>query len=112
MAENIPGRKYDQEKSPVFEACLSYFPRAILAVGMISKYGADKYEVPYSDENWRKVENGVGRYGNGLGRHILWEKIEGLYDLESNLLHAAHAAWNALARLELMLTEGTKLKKE
>jgi hypothetical protein len=26
-------------------------------------------------------------------------------DNESDILHAAHAAWNALARLELMLRE-------
>jgi hypothetical protein len=28
-----------------------------------------------------------------------------MVDLESGLLHAAHAAWNSLARLELLIKE-------
>jgi hypothetical protein len=64
----------------------------------VSGFGAKKYEW----KNWRKVEDGINRYSNGLGRHLVQEGIEKC-DQESGKLHAAHAAWNALARLELML---------
>jgi hypothetical protein len=38
-------------------------------------------------------------------RHLL-EEAQGLEcDADSNLLHAAHTAWNALARLELILLD-------
>jgi len=38
-------------------------------------------------------------------RHWLDESQGIECDAESNMLHAAHLAWNALARLELMLKE-------
>jgi len=38
-------------------------------------------------------------------RHLLKEHIGEQRDKDTQLLHAAHAAWNALARLELMLRE-------
>ena len=34
------------------------------------------------------------------------------YDADSKMLHAAHAAWNAMAYLEFLLTEGKALKSE
>jgi len=35
----------------------------------------------------------------------LQENIDGPFDVETGLLHAAQEAWNALARLELILRE-------
>lgn len=97
--------KHDEGKSPVMQGCLQYFPRALKAVADISGFGFQKYG---SWGGWREVDNGLNRYTDGLGRHLLAEQIEGPRDSESNLLHAAHAAWNALARLELMLMEEKK----
>jgi hypothetical protein len=51
------------------------------------------------------VPDGINRYANALGRHIVNEAIEGDYDPEG-FLHAAQIAWNAMARLELILKEG------
>lgn len=104
-----PGAKLDAGKSPVFQGSFQYFPRALLAVADVSEAGA----VKYTWEGWRSVPNGIARYGNAIGRHILKEKIEGLYDLQMMndpnhpvmVLHAAQVAWNALARLDLMLVE-------
>jgi hypothetical protein len=48
------------------------------------------------------VERGIDRYTDAMLRHALAEGIEE-FDTESGLKHAAHTAWNALARLELML---------
>lgn len=113
------GKKFDGGKAPLVQGCLHYFPRALLAVAAISDYGAKKYNVPFSDKNWARLENGIARYTDGLGRHLALEGLE-LYDTGdfdptgaagSGFLHAAHVAWNALAKLESMLAEQVALKK-
>lgn len=96
-----PGAKADAGKSPVMQGALHYFPRAILEVGKVSFVGAEKY----SWKGWESVPDGVNRYGDALGRHMIYEAIDGPYDPETKLLHAAQVAWNALARLELILRE-------
>jgi hypothetical protein len=50
------------------------------------------------------VTSGVTRYTEAMDRHRLKEGFE-LNDVDSGLAHAAHLAWNALARLELMIRE-------
>src|SRR5262245_55623865 len=102
------GKKYDGGKSPIFQGVFQYFPRALLAVAGISKYGADKYQRSYDDVNWLRVADGFGRYSDALGRHFLGEFVDGPIDPESGNLHAAMVAWNALARLELLLLEENK----
>ena len=64
-----------------------------------SEFGAEKYDW----DNWKLVENGVDRYGEAAVRHIVDAAINGDKDDESGLAHATHEAWNALARLELIL---------
>lgn len=103
------GAKLDQGKAPVVTGCFHYFPRALKAVAMVSKAGIDK---GYAPGSWRTVPNGLERYLNALGRHLLDEGWEGLYDSGpggTNVLHAAQDAWNSLARLERMLEEGVPL---
>lgn len=53
-------------------------------------------------EAGKYVDDGIARYTDAMDRHNL-EGIESHDD--SGLLHAAQVAWNALARLELMLRE-------
>lgn len=106
------GKKLDAGKAPVQQAALDYFPRAIKAVANISAFGATKYSVAYSDKNWSRVPGAKGRYHDALGRHLLDESIDGPYAEDSGLLHAAHAAWNALAYLELLLAEGQPERKD
>jgi hypothetical protein len=99
----------DQGKSPVVDGCFRYFPRALLAVAMVSKSGADKYQVEFREKAWLAyTESDIL---NSEGRHMLKEVIEGKYDSDSNLLHKAHKAWNALAALEKELMSGTKLRQ-
>ena len=76
------------------------FPRALAAIGHVATYGAAKY----TDHGWRTVPNGRARYTDAMYRHLLAEASGHVQDDESGLQHAAHAAWNALARLELMLS--------
>jgi hypothetical protein len=108
------GSKLDYGKSPVFRGCIAYFPRAVMAVADVSAYGATKY----SWRGWASVPDGYNRYSDALGRHIAKEGVEGLYDKEimndpkfpAKILHASQVAWNALARLELLLEELDKKK--
>lgn len=96
------GAKLDAGKAAVWQGLLDYFPRACQAVAEVSTLGAKKY----AWKGWEVVPDGINRYGNALGRHILAESIEGLYDSGPKgigTLHASQVAWNALARLELLL---------
>ncbi len=100
----IGGIKYDGGKSKVFQGALDYFPRALEAVADISAFGASKY----AWKGWESVDDGWNRYSNAMVRHITKESYEGSRDADSGLLHAAHCAWNALARLEMLLKSGVE----
>jgi hypothetical protein len=90
-----PGSKLDANK-PNCDLVFSGFANALLEVAKVGTYGADKY----TENGWKEVPDGVRRYRSALYRHMLTTEN---YDLNTNLLHTAHAAWNALAVLELML---------
>lgn len=101
-----PGAKLDGGKSPVFQGLLDYFPRACMAVAAVSAAGAEKY----AWKGWEAVPDGVNRYRNASGRHIVKEAIEGPWDSEMmerghQILHLAQVCWNDLAALELYLRE-------
>lgn len=102
-----PGSKLDAGKPPVMQGMLQYFPRAINAVAEVSAVGAKKY----SWKGWESVQDGINRYGDALARHLLASTIEGPYDKDTGLLHDTQVAWNALARLELILREKESNKK-
>lgn len=96
--------KYDAGKPCIYRGVVDYFPRAVIAVGEISTFGANKY----AWKGWEGVEDGVARYSDAMMRHIMYEAKGEEFDPDSGLRHAAHAAWGALARLELMLREQEK----
>lgn len=96
-----PGAKLDAGKAPIRRGLLEYFPRACIAIAQVSESGAQKY----AWNGWESVPNGVNRYGDAELRHIVKAAIEGPVDRDYGHLHAAHEAWNALARLELILRE-------
>lgn len=93
--------KYDGGKPALFRGVINYFPRAVEAVGQISTFGANKY----AWNGWESVDDGVARYSDAMVRHLIKEGSGEDIDPDSGLLHAAHTAWGALARLELMLRE-------
>lgn len=103
LGQHEPGAKLDAGKIQM-GLVMNGFPRALMAVGEVATFGAKKY----SPNGWMKVENGVTRYTDAMYRHALTEPMEAV-DPQTGLLHAAHVAWNALARLELMIqgTTGT-----
>ncbi len=97
--------KYDAGKAPIFRGLVSYFPRAARAVAEVSGFGAAKY----AWHGWENVDDGINRYSDAMVRHLLAEGEGEVLDPDSGLLHAAHTAWGALARLELKLREMEKL---
>ena len=101
-----PGAKLDAGKPAVYRGLFDYFPLACCAVAEVSTFGARKY----AWKGWESVPDGFARYSDALGRHLLAESSEGCVDSTTGLKHAAQVAWNAMARLELLLREenGTK----
>lgn len=93
--------KYDGGKPSVYRGVVDYFPRAVMAVAAISTFGANKY----AWKGWEGVEDGIARYSDAMMRHLLQEATGEELDPDSGMMHAAHAAWGALARLELILRE-------
>jgi len=96
--QHAPGAKLDLGK-PRCALVLGGFALALLEISKVGTFGA----VKYTDNGWMEVENGIERYDDAGLRHWLYEKTGELCDKETKLLHAAQDAWNALARLELML---------
>lgn len=93
-----PGAKLDAGK-PI-AGVLGDFGLALLEVAKVSTFGAGKY----SRGGWRHAKDGVTRYGDAMWRHLLLEHVEDSAP-DSGLSHQAHVAWNALARLELMMEQ-------
>lgn len=78
---------------------LNGMPRALLQVARVATYGANKY----TRDGWLSVPDGPRRYTDAMYRHLNAEARGEVHDADTSLEHAAHAAWNALARLELLL---------
>jgi Domain of unknown function (DUF5664) len=93
--------KYDGGKPCAFRGAIDYFPRAIEQVAAVSTFGAKKY----AWKGWEGVEEGFERYSDAMVRHLFSASKGELKDPDSGLLHDAHTAWNALARLELRLRQ-------
>jgi len=95
---NEVGVKKDTGKNRLGLVILG-FARALQEIGEVGTFGANKY----TDDGWVEVQDGERRYTDAMLRHLMSEAIGEKYDPESELLHAAHTAWNAIARLDLML---------
>lgn len=95
---NEPGAKVDAGKYE-YDMVLFSFPNALAHVDRIGKFGAKKY----TKGGFLSVPNGEVRYFNAEIRHSI-KKLQGeILDPDSQELHLAHKAWNALAELELFL---------
>lgn len=100
LSSSDPGSKLDSGKL-LAGLVMKGFCRALTAVCEIGTFGANKY----SPNGWMTVPNGIERYEDAQERHKLKRWKGEIIDPDSGLLHAAHEAWNALAKLELMLRE-------
>lgn len=91
------GVKYDKGK-PRLGEMVQDFANQLADICKVWEFGANKY----SKSNWKLVDNGFERYTNAMVRHFLQEEIE-QYDCETNIHHAIHVAWNAIARLYFLV---------
>lgn len=98
LSPHTPGAKLDQGKNRL-GLVLMDFASALIEVGKVGTYGAKKY----TDHGWVSVLEAEQRYTDALFRHLLAEGNGEMKDPDTQLLHAAHAAWNALARLRFIL---------
>jgi hypothetical protein len=96
------GAKTDEGKPQC--SLLLLFGKALREVAKVGTFGAIKY----TRGGWQNVPDGINRYTDAMLRHLLEEQYE-KYDRDLPVLHAAQTAWNALARLELMLREEGKI---
>lgn len=94
----VSGVKLDNGKEDC-DLVLGSFSRSLLEVSKVGTFGAIKY----CEDGWLDVERGYRRYTSAMLRHYFKGSEIETHDLESGLLHDAHCAWNALARLELNL---------
>lgn len=98
MDPHAPGAKLDSGKirpTLIFRDMAG----ALHEVARVATFGAKKY----SDGGWLYVPNAYDRYTDAMFRHYEKEASGEEFDKDSGVLHQAHLAWNALARLELML---------
>ena len=75
--------------------------RGITEIAQVGTFGAAKY----SDNGWIDVPDGFRRYEDAQQRHAAKRHMGEVLDSDSGLLHLAHEAWNALAKLDLYLRE-------
>lgn len=94
----LTGQKFDSGKLPIFRGVYKYFSRALRRIAAVSLMGYEKYG---EWGGWAKVPDASERYADALLRHLSAYTTGEKIDPESGLSHLAHAAWNALAILEL-----------
>lgn len=97
---NTPGAKLDAGKIRAW-LCVGGFSRALAAVADVTTKGAIKY----SPNGWKEVPNGQERYMDAMVRHMLALGRGEQVDADTQCLHLAQVAWNALAALELDLVK-------
>jgi hypothetical protein len=96
---NTPGAKADAGKIRPW-LMMAGFARALELVSEVTTKGAEKY----TPNGWAEVPEGIDRYMEGFGRHMLKLGRGEVYDNGPNGIgtkHKAQMIWNLLASLEL-----------
>ena len=78
------------------------FAQALQAVAKVKRFGLKKHPA----NSWK--QESVEADTDAMLRHFVAESYEAI-DPESDLLHAAHLAWRALARLQKLLQQSVSL---
>ena len=104
-----PATQAKYSKAPISQGVLQKFPRALEAVAQCSAYGAEKHRKPIHSREFMDVPDAMEVYSDAMARHVVAEAREGPVNHEDGgLLHKAQTAWNALARLECFLRNGSE----
>lgn len=110
MSSSDAGAKLDADKPDM--SLLLMFGKALYEVSRVGTGG----KIKYSRGGWQSVPDGINRYTAAMLRHAFEEHYN---EMDADLVgylgnetyHAAHTAWNALARLELILREKDAVKE-
>ena len=94
----------ERKSAPVHTGCMLYFPDALMAVARVSKKGNDKHN-PGEPLHWARGKS--MDQSDCVARH---ELSPDRVDPESGESERAHAAWRALA--DLQLSEERRLVEE
>lgn len=99
MINKRTGQKFSSKKAPMGKL-LKQFPLALEAVAQRSKSGHNKYkETDHDWMNFKRVPNAIEEYDDAIVRHLA-----GIGEPhETELDHLKAAAWNILAKLQLIL---------
>lgn len=100
LSQHTPGAKVDAGKIRM-HLITGGMARAITDVAKVGTFGAAKY----SDNGWIQVPDGFRRYEDAQQRHAAKRHMGETIDADSGLLHLAHEAWNAMAKLDLYIRE-------
>lgn len=104
MAEHDPnGRAPHQPGSGKnrFGLVVAHFPRALHAIGRVETFLSETY----GTDSWKTGPSALDRATDNMYLHLIGEQSGEQRDGKSQLLHAAHAAREAIARLELLLVQ-------
>ena len=107
-----PATMAKYNKHPVYEGVMRKFPRALVAIAQCSKCGAAKHSTTVGSLVYKEVPGGVDTYYNALARHLLSIAAgDEVNEEDGGVLHATQVAWNALAALEIKLTNQKELEQ-
>ncbi len=84
-----------RKASPVWSGVMNYFPRALMAISRVSKAGNEKHN-PGQATHWAKDKS--TDQPDCVARHMLTPYQ---LDPDTGERHLTHAAWRALAWLEI-----------
>lgn len=106
------GIKSDTGKPKIWAGVIGYFPNALVEIAQASEEGVNA-ESGRSWGDWTRVPDGFKRYTEAMMRHIIEEaQICEIADphtqpdvelIKMRIKAATAVAWNALARLELLI---------
>jgi hypothetical protein len=97
------GRKGDKIR---LELVNEAFPLALMDLARLMTWAITVKG--YKEGDWVRVSTGAQGYRGAMLRHDNKECSGVSHDHESKLRHATHTAWNAIARLQLLLQEDAK----
>lgn len=111
-AMNEPAKE-KADKLPIYQAVLSYFPRAIQEVCRISQYGVEKHNAPFNAPTFPNPEYPVEGFVDAIARHLLKRAMYGEINKEDgDTYHLAAVIWSGLAALEKILREKERIENE
>lgn len=94
----VEGRKVGKVR---MDLLFKDMPRAIESLARVMTWAI--HEKGYKESDWLRLPDAEQAFHGGLHRHDNKEMRGQEFDDESGLEHAIHTAWNAMARVEMIL---------